>query len=211
MFRDVRDPADTITRWLDAPGRFLVRRGDPDYPPQLGCIPDPPRQLFVEGSVAPLARPQIAIVGSRRPTPAGRETARALAASLSRAGLVVTSGLAAGIDGAAHAGALDVAGTTVAVCGTGLDQVYPASHRGLAAAITRDGALVSEFPPETPPRPQHFPRRNRIISGLALGVVVVEAAQRSVVLVPDPDAPTNTRNAAPLTSRSMPLITSTVP
>ncbi len=176
------DPDDTA-RWLDAPGRHLLVPGDAGYPAPLAAIPDPPPRLYVQGEVAALARAQLAVVGSRRPTAGGRQTAHAFAAALARAGLAVTSGLASGIDAAAHQGALDAGGSTIAVCGTGLDQVYPPGHRRLAAAIAAGGALVSEFPPGTPPRRQNFPRRNRIISGLGLGVLVIEAAQRSGSLI----------------------------
>ena len=171
-----RDPAD-------APGQCLLRRGEPGYPPQLEAIPDPPDLLYLRGDAAVLAVPAIAIVGSRRPTPAGRATAFEFARQLALRGLMVTSGLAAGIDAAAHRGALAAGGLTVAVCGTGLDQTYPPGHAALAGEIAARGALVSEFPPGTLPLPHHFPRRNRIISGLALGVLVVEAQHRSGSLI----------------------------
>jgi len=170
-------------RWREAPANRLVTVADAAYPAQLRTISDAPVLLFVAGDPAALAGTQVAIVGGRRPTPAGRETAFDFAAQLSRSGLVVTSGLAAGIDAAAHRGALAAGGQTVAVCGTGLDQVYPAANSSLAAAIADQGALVSEFPPGSPPRAANFPRRNRLISGLALGVVVVEAAYRSGSLI----------------------------
>jgi len=164
-------------------GGRSIAYSDPDYPPQLRAIPDPPALLHLQGDAASLAAPAIAIVGSRRPTPAGRETAYAFARGLAAGGLVITSGLAAGIDAEAHRGALDAGGRTVAVCGTGLDVVYPASNARLAERIAARGALVSEFPPGTPPLPHHFPRRNRLISGLALGVLVVEAQHRSGSLI----------------------------
>ena len=170
-------------RWLEMPGHLLVTVTDPGYPAALRPIADAPPVLFVAGDAAVLAAPQVAIVGSRGPTPAGRETAYEFAARLAAAGLVITSGLATGIDAAAHRGALARAAPTVAVCGTGLDITYPAVNAALAAEIARRGALVSEFPPGTPPRRDHFPRRNRLISGLALGVVVVEAAYRSGSLI----------------------------
>ena len=169
--------------WLAASGAAIVLYGDPDYPPLLRQIPDPPAALYVLGSVAALATAQLAMVGSRNPTPAGRSTAREFAAWFARAGLTVTSGLAVGIDAACHEGALGGGGLTVAVCGTGLDRVYPAEHAALAGRIRAQGALVSEFPPRTAPLRRHFPQRNRIISGLSLGTLVVEAARHSGSLI----------------------------
>jgi DNA processing protein len=179
------DPAgiERDLAWLHGPNRTLLTADDPRYPPQLAAVPGMPPALFVEGDAAVLARPQVAIVGSRAATAAGRETAFDFAARLSAAGLAVTSGLATGIDAQAHRGALAARGTTIAVCGTGLDRVYPAEHRELAARIAASGALVSEFPTGTPPRADNFPRRNRLMSGLARGVVVVEAAARSGSLI----------------------------
>ncbi|MBM5810809.1 MAG: DNA-protecting protein DprA [Gammaproteobacteria bacterium] len=170
-------------RWLEGPARHLLAAGDPRYPRQLGELRGAPPVLFVDGDPDWLALPQIAIVGSRNASAAGRETAFEFAASLAAAGLVVTSGLAAGIDAAAHSGALAAGGATIAVCGTGLDRVYPAAHAGLAARIAARGALVSEFPVGTRPLPENFPRRNRLLSGLARGVLVVEAAARSGSLI----------------------------
>jgi len=169
--------------WLEASGALIVLCTDPDYPPQLAQISGAPAALYVLGSVAALAAPQLAIVGSRSPTPTGRHTARAFAAWFARAGLTVTSGLALGIDAAGHEGALEAGGQTVAVCGAGLDRVYPAEHAALAARIRAHGALVAEFPPGSAPRRAHFPLRNRIISGLSLGTLVVEAARRSGSLI----------------------------
>ncbi len=170
-----RDPA--------AAGGRLLRRGAPGYPPQLESIPDPPERLYLRGDPIVLAAPAIAIVGSRHPTPAGRATAFEFARRLAARGLVVTSGLASGIDAAAHRGALAAGGVTVAVCGTGLDRTYPERHAGLAGEVAAHGALVSEFPPGALPLPHHFPRRNRIISGLSLGVLVIEARHRSGSLI----------------------------
>ncbi len=170
-------------RWARQPRRFILTRRDPRYPALLQQIPDPPPLLFVEGDPACLASHQLAMVGSRNPSPAGRETAASFAASLSQAGLAITSGLAMGIDAASHVGALHGGGHTVAVIGCGPDRVYPAKNRKLAAKIVENGCIVSEFPPETPPKPEHFPRRNRIISGLSLGCLVVEAATRSGSLI----------------------------
>ena len=152
-------------------------------PPRLLAIPDHPAVLFLRGDSGVLAAPQVAIVGSRRATPAGARIARRLAGELAAHGLVVTSGLAQGVDAEAHRGALEAGGRTVAVLGSSLDRVYPAAHRSLAERIAGQGALVSEFPFGTPPVPWNFPWRNRIISGLSLGVVVVEAAARSGSLV----------------------------
>lgn len=169
--------------WLQAPGRRLITVHDPAYPPLLAAIPAPPCVLYVDGALDALDGPQLAIVGSRRATLFGRELAHELAEGVVAAGLTVTSGLAAGIDGAAHEGALSAGGATVAVFGCGIDQRYPRHHSRLADAVRAGGALVSEFPLGTGPRPAHFPRRNRIISGLALGTLVVEAAVTSGSLV----------------------------
>ncbi len=173
---------DADQAWLSQPDNRLVTYASADYPPLLRKLDDAPLALFVTGEPAWLSMPQLAIVGSRNPTHQGMKTASAFAEHLARAGIVVTSGMATGIDGAAHRGALR-AGHTIAVTGTGLDRVYPARHRDLAREIAGHGALVSEFPPGTPARPGHFPRRNRIISGLSLGVLVVEAAIRSGSLI----------------------------
>lgn len=172
-----------LRAWLRRPDCHCIAPGQPHYPVQLLAIPDPPQALYVRGDPALLTLPQLAIVGSRGPTPAGRETAFAFARRLAGAGLVITSGLASGIDSAAHHGALAANGRTFAVCGTGLDRVYPPRNQALADGIAARGALVSEFPPGTPPLPHHFPRRNRLISGLSLGVLVVEARYRSGSLI----------------------------
>ena len=156
---------------------------DEHYPPLLREIHDPPPLLYVLGDPALLISPQLAVVGSRRATSAGLRLAHDLSSQLSAAGLLVGSGLALGIDTAAHEGALQVGGRTVAVMATGIDRVYPHRNRALARRIEATGCLVSEFPPGTPPRRHHFPRRNRIISGMALGVVVVEAALPSGSLI----------------------------
>jgi len=174
---------DTDLAWLDASGAVILLSTDPEYPPLLREISGAPAALYVLGSVRSLAAAQLAMVGSRNPTAGGRSTAHEFAAWFARAGLTVTSGLATGIDAASHEGALAGGGETVAVCGTGLDRVYPAEHAELAARIRAHGALVSEFPPRTAPLRQHFPRRNRIISGLSLGTLVVEAARQSGSLI----------------------------
>jgi len=152
------------------------RWGTPDYPALLAGIHDPPLALFVEGDAAALSLPQLAIVGSRNPTPLGRDTAEQFARHLAAAGLAITSGLALGIDAAGHRGALQAGGRTVAVLGCGLDRIYPRSHAELARDVAAHGALVSDLPTGTPPLRHHFPRRNRLISGLTLGTLVVEAA-----------------------------------
>jgi DNA processing protein len=157
--------------------------GHPAWPPALLQTADPPLLLYVQGDVTMLSRPALAIVGSRNPTPQGRDNARNFAKALGELGYVIVSGLARGIDGAAHQGALEASSGTVAVVGTGLDQVYPPSHQELAQRIAHNGALVSEFAPGTPGLPEHFPLRNRIIAGLTQGTLVVEAALQSGSLI----------------------------
>ncbi len=169
--------------WLELPGRHLLRITDPDYPERLRQIHAPPPLLFVHGEPRLLALPQLAVVGSRSPTAAGRDNAFEFSRHLARAGVPITSGLALGIDGAAHEGALAGGGVTLAVTGTGLDRVYPARHRELAHRISEQGALVSEFPTGVGVRSANFPRRNRIISGMSLGTLVVEASLRSGSLI----------------------------
>lgn len=170
--------------WLSSCDHHLVGWLDGDYPPLLRSIQAPPLALFVAGDPSMLWRPAVAIVGSRDPTPGGRDNAYAFARALASTGLVVASGLAAGIDAAAHLGALSAPdGTTVAVLGTGVDTPYPASHAGLLARVAAHGAAVSEHLPGTPARKAHFPSRNRILAGLSLGIVVVEAAARSGALI----------------------------
>ena len=166
-----------------AGGASIVAIDDEHYPPLLREIHDPPALLYVLGDPALLLTPQLAVVGSRCATSAGLRLARDLSGQLSAAGLLVGSGLALGIDTAAHEGALQSGGRTVAVMATGIDQVYPHRNRALARRIGTAGCLVSEFPPGTPPRRHHFPKRNRIISGMAVGVVVVEAALPSGSLI----------------------------
>lgn len=169
--------------WLEKSGNTLICLSDPEYPVLLKEIHDSPALLFIRGDVSLLARPQLAIVGSRNPSHAGAGLAKDFAAYLSNCGLAITSGMATGIDAAAHRGALENHATTIAVTGTGLDRVYPARHRDLAHDIASSGALVSEYPTGTAPLPANFPRRNRIISGLSLGTLVVEAALRSGSLI----------------------------
>jgi DNA processing protein len=175
-----------ITRdleWQDKPGNRIMTCQDPDYPVLLSQVDTPPPLLYIHGNPDILGEPMLAIVGSRNPTPPGTRTATDFARHLSASGLIICSGLALGIDAASHQGALDAGAPTVAVMGTGLDRVYPARHRDLARQIAEHGALVSEFPVGTAPRAENFPRRNRIISGLSLGTLVVEAAIRSGSLI----------------------------
>jgi len=156
------------------------------YPPLLKEIHDPPFILYVKGNANLLSSPQIAMVGTRNPTPSGKELAYQFAKELANAGLVITSGMALGIDGASHSGALDSGklGQTIAVLGTGLKYIYPKNHQRLAhEIIEKEGAILSEFPINTPPKPHNFPIRNRIISGLSLGLLVVEAALKSGSLI----------------------------
>lgn len=173
---------DAALAFAGQPGAAIVTHDDPSYPPLLAAIDDPPPLLFVRGDPLLLSEPQIAIVGSRNPTAGGLATTREFARHLASLGLVITSGLATGIDRAAHDGAME-GGRTIAVLGTGPDRIYPAAHRELAHQIAANGALVSEFPPGTGPHASHFPRRNRIISGLSLGTLVTEAALRSGSLI----------------------------
>ncbi len=170
-------------QWLNGDDHFLITKNDSRYPQLLKEIPDAPIALFVVGNPDVLDLPQIAIIGSRNPSPCGKTTAHAFAKALAQPGFAITSGLAMGIDEMGHRGALDANGITIAVTATGLDQVYPAKHLALAKAITKKGALVSEFPINTPPKRYHFPKRNRIIAGLSLGTLVVEAASQSGSLI----------------------------
>lgn len=174
---------DADLAWLARSGGWLLACTDPAFPPQLAEVSHAPPVLYGLGEAATLRTPQLAMVGSRTPTAVGRRTALEFASHFAQAGLTVTSGLARGIDAACHEGALRAGGLTVAVCGTGLDQVYPQDHLKLADRIAAQGALVSEFPPATPPLAGNFPRRNRIISGLARGTLVVEAARDSGSLI----------------------------
>lgn len=175
---DLAQRLRTTLDWLAAdPGqRQLLTPADAGYPALLLHVSSPPWLLHAQGRLELLHAPSVAIVGSRQATPQGIEHARSFAAGLSAAGWTVVSGLALGIDGAAHEGALTGPGSTVAVVGTGLDRVYPKSHQGLARRIADQGVLLSEFALGTPPRPQNFPRRNRLIAGLSRGTLVVEAS-----------------------------------
>lgn len=169
--------------WLKQPEHHLIAWTSPDYPSLLRDIAGAPAVLFVSGDPSRLWLPQIAIVGARRASAEGLGNARGFAKAFAQAGIAVTSGLAEGIDGAAHAAAVDADGVTLAVLGTGPDIVYPRQHQKLAQRIVERGALISEFPPGTQGRPENFPRRNRIIAGLSLGTLVVEAGLNSGSLI----------------------------
>jgi DNA processing protein len=180
----IRECATAALRWLEQPGQSLLMWDDPAYPALLAELSDAPPLLFVVGDPGVLEKPQLGMVGSRRASRPGLDTAQAFARSLAGGGFVITSGLALGIDGAAHQGALEAGGGTVAVLGTGLRHIYPQRHLGLAARIAEQGgALVSELPLDCSPQASNFPRRNRIISGLSLGVLVVEASPSSGSLI----------------------------
>ena len=200
-------PADVLermlARWAHAPGKRAELQADTDtalaraaargitpipwsdaaYPPALAAIIDPPPVLWMRGVAAALARPAVAIVGSRAGSPYALAVAEQLAADLSSRGIIVVSGLARGVDSAAHRGALGGAGSTIAVLGSGVDVIYPAEHRGLAQEIEMTGVMLSEFVPGTPPLPVFFPQRNRVISGLSRAVVVIEAGEKSGSLI----------------------------
>lgn len=180
---DTHDAFERTSAWLAVPGHDVVAWDDAEYPQALLELGYAPPVLFFVGRRELLNRPALAIVGSRNATAQGLDNARNFAQALSEAGLTIVSGLALGVDGAAHEGALRGNGSTLAVVGTGLDRVYPARHRALAHRIATEGGLISEFAPGTPPREKNFPQRNRLISGLAQGVLVVEAALASGSLI----------------------------
>jgi DNA processing protein len=171
------------TEWARHPNHHIIDKDSDDYPELLRQIPGPPERLYVIGNVDALHMPSLAIVGSRNPTRQGRQNAYEFAKHLGRSGFCIVSGLATGIDAAAHEGALDGGALTVAFLGHGIDQIYPASNRQLATRIAASGTICSEFPLGSPPRREHFPQRNRLISGLSLGTLVVEAAKRSGSLI----------------------------
>jgi DNA processing protein len=174
----------TATAWLDAdPTHHVLTLGDPLYPAALLETADPPLLLYAQGRLDLLGTPALAVVGSRNPSAQGVDNARAFATHLSQAGLTIVSGMALGIDGAAHAGGLAGRGSTVAVVGTGLDRIYPARHKALAHRIAKEGLLLSEFELGMPPLPENFPQRNRLIAGLSRGTLVVEAALPSGSLI----------------------------
>lgn len=174
---------DRHLKWAEEAGNEIISIEDSRYPPLLKEIHDPPLVLFVKGSPDILQANQLAVVGSRKPTPSGRETAYDFAKTLSQLNLVITSGLAHGIDAASHRGALANNGHTIAVLGTGLDIIYPHAHKALAEQIMENGAIISEFALGTPPLRSHFPQRNRIVTGMSVGTLVVEAALKSGSLI----------------------------
>lgn len=174
---------DAALAWLEQPGNHVVTLADAAYPQLLLQMPDPPLLLYVKGRVELLSRPSLAIVGSRHATAQGLANAESFARAIADAGLTIVSGLALGVDAAAHRGGLAGAASTLAFLGTGIDLVYPARNRKLAHALAERGALVSEFPLGTKPLAGHFPRRNRLISGLSLGCLVIEAAAESGSLI----------------------------
>jgi DNA processing protein len=174
---------DLDLQWAQHPEHHILTLNNSRYPPRLREIANPPPLLYVHGNPSYLSSPQLAMVGSRHPTPGGLDNAKTFAGYLAAIGLTISSGLALGIDAASHHGALDNEGISIAVAATGLDKIYPATHRNLARRIVKQGAIVSEFPIGTPARAVHFPRRNRIISGLSLGILVVEATRRSGSLI----------------------------
>ena len=176
------DPA-VVEKWLEDPVNHVVTLADGEYPQALLLTPDPPPLIYAKGRLELLNHPAIAIVGSRNATAQGNSTAESFAAALGNAGLTVVSGLAMGIDAAAHRGGLKGTASTVAVIGTGLDKVYPARNRDLAHAIAGKGLIISEFALGTPPLAANFPRRNRIIAGMSRGTLVVEAALSSGSLI----------------------------
>jgi len=179
------DPAllERTLSWIAAPGHALVAWDDADYPRALLTISDPPPAFYYSGRHELLNRPSIAIVGSRNATPQGMDNAEAFAATLSGAGFTIVSGLALGIDTAAHRGGLSAGGSSIAVMGTGPDRIYPSANRGLGQRLAAEGGVLSEFPIGTPPLPANFPRRNRLLSGLSRGVLVVEATLASGSLI----------------------------
>jgi DNA processing protein len=180
---DFAQQCAVVQAWRERPGNALVTLADPAYPPRLLTMPDPPPLLYAKGRLDLMHARSVAVVGSRSATPQALEDARRFARTLAAAGLAVVSGLALGVDGAAHEGALGERGGTVAVIGTGADLVYPAVHRPLALQIAAQGAIVTEWPLGTPARSANFPQRNRVISALVEGVIVVEAAMRSGSLI----------------------------
>ena len=180
---DAQPHIDAALAWAEGSGQSILTLADAEYPQALLRTADPPTLLYLRGRADLLNRPTLAIVGSRTPTAQGKRDAAAFAASLAQSGYSIVSGLALGVDSAAHRGALAHAASTIAVIGTGADRVYPAKNRELAHAIAAQGAIISEFPLGTPPLAANFPRRNRLIAGLGAGCLVVEAAAQSGSLI----------------------------
>lgn len=178
-----RSRADAAMKAAAASGMTPLAAADPRYPPLLACVPDPPPVLWTRGDISVLSRPAVAIVGSRAASTYARDVAHRLGHELAARGLVVASGLARGVDSAAHEGCLAADGVTIAVLGSGLDRIYPAEHDALAWKILDKGCLISELAAGAAPRPEHFPLRNRIISGISLAVTVVEASEKSGSLI----------------------------
>ena len=181
--RAYRAAADEILNWAVREGCRIILRGTPEYPGLLEEISDPPLVLYARGRLENPNIPCLAVVGSRRPTVYGLQMAQGIASDLGSRGICIVSGMARGIDGAAHRGCMKSGGTTIAVLGCGIDVVYPPEHRQLKEQITDAGLAISEFPPGTPPNPHNFPIRNRIISGLSAGALVVEASEKSGSLI----------------------------
>lgn len=183
LTHDCDEAIDLALAWAGQPGNSILTLADAEYPQALLKSDDPPVLLYAKGRLELLSRPAVAIVGSRNASPAGAMTARQFAQALSQAGLTVVSGLALGIDAAAHRGALEAQGSTIAVIGTGADRIYPSGNEELARRIAGQGVILSEFPLGTPALAANFPRRNRLIAGLSRGCLVVEAAERSGSLI----------------------------
>jgi DNA processing protein len=177
------EQTNKILEWLDKPTHHLITINDDDYPELLKSIHSPPTVLFAIGKREALSYLHFAVVGSRNPTTGGKRLSEDFAAELSKSGLTICSGLALGIDYHSHLGALKADCSTVAILGNGLNSIYPACHKKIASQIVENGLLLSEYPPDTKPNPGNFPRRNRIISGMSTGVLVVEAAKRSGSLI----------------------------
>ena len=183
IVRPDENKIESDLEWLSQSDHHLLCWDDDAYPALLRRINNPPAALFIDGDPGCLWQPQIAVIGSRNPTSGGLDHARDFSATLSRQGMTITSGLASGIDTAAHKAALDAGGLTIAVNGTGLDRIYPNSSRKVAERVRLQGAMISELPLGSPPLRQHFPSRNRIISGLSLAVLVIEAGLNSGTLI----------------------------
>ena len=181
--RAFRNEAEKIHKWAKSAGVHILLAGATGYPDLLCEIPDPPTVLYARGNLDGFAPPRVAIVGTRRPTVYGLRMAEEFGADLGERGICVVSGLARGVDAAAHRGCLEKGGTTIAVLGSGIDIIYPREHQQLAAQIAQKGLIISEFPPGTAPSPHNFPIRNRIVSGMSLGALIIEAGEQSGSLI----------------------------